>query len=403
MKCKWRMVTVQDLIDAQMIEEPKDGNHGNIHPKSTDYVTQGIPFIMANDLVNGRVDYQHCAYISEKQAQTLKKGFSHPGDILLTHKATIGRTAIVTDDYETIILTPQVTYYRTIKGILNRYLKYYFDCPYFQNILANWAGAGSTRAYLGITAQKKLPILLPALEAQNKIAKILSALDDKIELNNRINQNLEAQAQAIFDKNLADLSELPVGWSKGSLLDIADYLNGLAMQKFRPNVHEVGLPVLKIKELRQGMCDNDSEQCSPTIQKDYIVHDGDVVFSWSGSLLVDLWCGGVCGLNQHLFKVTSQKYSKWFYYFWTKYHLGRFIAIAAAKATTMGHIKREDLSNAEVIIPSKDDFIKFDNILSPLLNLMIKNRIENRRLSALRDTLLPKLMSGELDVSNVDI
>src|SRR5699024_5260253 len=159
----------------------------------TDYVTQGIPFIMANDLVNGRVDYQHCAYISEKQAKTLKKGFSRPGDVLLTHKATIGRSAIVTDDYETIILTPQVTYYRTKKGILNRYLKYYFDCAYFQNILANWAGAGSTRAYLGISAQKKLPILLPPLEIQKKIAKVLSALDDKIELNNQINKNLEEQ------------------------------------------------------------------------------------------------------------------------------------------------------------------------------------------------------------------
>lgn len=403
MNCEWKMVSVQDLIDAQMIEEPKDGNHGNIHPKSTDYVTQGIPFIMANDLVNGRVDYQHCAYISEKQAKKLKKGFSRPGDVLLTHKATIGRTAIVTDDYETIILTPQVTYYRTKKGILNRYLKYYFDCAYFQNILANWAGAGSTRAYLGITAQKKLPILLPPLETQKKIAKILSALDDKIECNNQINKNLEEQAQALFKKFFIDIDLIPDGWSKGCLLDIADYLNGLAMQKFRPSERDIGLPVLKIKELRQGMCDDSSEKCSSSIKDEYIVHDGDVIFSWSGSLLVDFWCGGTCGLNQHLFKVTSKNYDKWFYYFWTLYHLGRFSAIASAKATTMGHIKREDLMNAEVFLPSKKDYKKIDILLKPIVNLIIKNRIENRKLAQLRDTLLPKLMSGELDVSDIDI
>lgn len=403
MNCEWKMVSVQDLIDAQMIEEPKDGNHGNIHPKSTDYVTQGIPFIMANDLVNGRVDYQHCAYISEKQAKKLKKGFSRPGDVLLTHKATIGRTAIVTDDYETIILTPQVTYYRTKKGILNRYLKYYFDCAYFQNILANWAGAGSTRAYLGITAQKKLPILLPPLETQKKIAKILSALDDKIECNNQINKNLEEQAQSLFKKFFIDIDLIPDGWSKGCLLDIADYLNGLAMQKFRPSERDIGLPVLKIKELRQGMCDDSSEKCSSSIKEEYIVHDGDVIFSWSGSLLVDFWCGGTCGLNQHLFKVTSKNYDKWFYYFWTLYHLGRFSAIASAKATTMGHIKREDLMNAEVFLPSKKDYKKIDILLKPIVNLIIKNCIENRKLAQLRDTLLPKLMSGELDVSDIDI
>ena len=116
------------------------------------------------------------------------------------------------------------------------------------------------------------------------------------------------------------------------MLGIADYLNGLAMQKFRPKDDEHGLPVLKIKELRQGSCDDSSELCSPSIKPEYIVHDGDVIFSWSGSLLVDLWCGGTCGLNQHLFKVTSTKYDKWFYYSWTDHHLQKFVAIAADMA-----------------------------------------------------------------------
>ena len=192
----WITYTVQELIDNGWLEEPLDGNHGAIHPKATDYVSSGVPFIMATDLKGGSVDLVNCAFISEQQASTLRKGFSHPGDVLLTHKATIGRTAIVPDAYRTIILTPQVTYYRVIKQICNRYLKYYFDTPGFQATLVNWAGSGSTRAYLGITAQKKLPVVLPDYETQLRISGILGALDDKIATNTRINDNLEQQAAA---------------------------------------------------------------------------------------------------------------------------------------------------------------------------------------------------------------
>ena len=392
MKSEWRTYTVQELVDLSMIEEPKDGNHGNIHPKASDYVPFGVPFIMANDLVNGKVDYINCSFISEEQANTLKKGFAHPGDVLITHKATIGRTAIVDKIFDTIILTPQVTYYRVIKGISNLYLKYYFDSPVFQQIFANWAGAGSTRPYLGITAQKKLPIVLPPIEIQNKIASILGSLDDKIELNNTINNNLEQQAQAIFENEFLSLQSLPDGWKQASLIDIADYLNGLAMQKYRPSTDEIGIPVLKIKELRQGCCDDNSDLCSPSIKSYYIIHDGDVIFSWSGSLLVDFWCGGVCGLNQHLFKVTSSKYDKWFYYAWTKHHLERFIAVAADKATTMGHIKRDELAKAEVLIPNEADYNRIGTLLQPIYDLIISNRIENKKLAETRDSLLPKLM-----------
>ena len=175
------------------------------------------------------------------------------------------------------------------------------------------------------------------------------------------------------------------------------------MQKFRPQNDEVGLPVLKIKELRQGSCDASSELCSPNIKPEYIVHDGDVIFSWSGTLLVDIWCGGTCGLNQHLFKVSSETYDKWFYYLWTAHHLERFIAIAADKATTMGHIKREDLVKAEILIPSKEDYVEMSSILSPIVELIISNRIESRKLAVLRDELLPKFMSGEIDVSDVQL
>ena len=175
------------------------------------------------------------------------------------------------------------------------------------------------------------------------------------------------------------------------------------MQKYRPKDNERGLPVLKIKELRQGCCDSNSELCSPSIKSEYIVNDGDVIFSWSGTLLVDFWCGDACGLNQHLFKVTSSNYDKWFYYAWTNYHLQKFAAIAADMATTMGHIKREELAKAEVLVPPLPIYERIGGLMEPLYNLIISNRVENRHLAKLRDEILPKLMTGEIDVSNLNI
>ena len=183
-----------------------------------------------------------------------------------------------------------------------------------------------------------------------------------------------------------------------SLDEVAEYLNGLAMQKYRPKNDEKSLPVLKIKELRQGIFDEKSDVCSEKIDSKYHINDGDIIFSWSGSLLVKIWNGGKGGLNQHLFKVTSKDYDKWFYYLWTKYYLDKFINIAEGKATTMGHIKRKDLSEAKTLVPQKGIYTMANKILGEIINKIISLSVENRKLSNLRDTLLPKLMSGEIRV-----
>ena len=261
---------------------------------------------------------------------------------------------------------------------------------------------GSATKFLTAKILNSFELPIPEIEIQKKIAGTLGNIDNKIKTNKAINENLEQQAQAIFAQEFLNRSSIPDGWKAGSLLDIADYLNGLAMQKFRPSDGEIGLPVLKIKELRQGSCDSSSELCSPSIKPAYIIHDGDVIFSWSGSLLVDFWCGGTCGLNQHLFKVTSQKYDKWFYYAWTKHYLDRFIAVAADKATTMGHIKREELAKADILIPNSADYSRIGSLLQPIYDLIIANRIENKKLAEIKDSLLPKLMCGEIDISEID-
>jgi len=204
---EWQTATVRQLVDGGVLERPVDGNHGEIHPKTSDFVPSGIPFIMASDLVDGRVDTNTCAFISEEQAGILRKGFARPGDVLLSHKATMGRTAIVGElKVPFLMLTPQVTYYR-IKDpsrLSNLYLKFYFDSPSFQRLFKTWGQKGSTRAYLGITSQLDLPIVLPPPDEQCAIAHILGTLDDKIELNRRTNRTLETIARAFFTSWFVD-------------------------------------------------------------------------------------------------------------------------------------------------------------------------------------------------------
>lgn len=316
-----------------------------------------------------------------------------------------GKTAKVDvlNDGEVGFGSTEYIVFRAKEGNDPDYIYYLVTSPVVREPAIKSMVGSSGRQRVQTDVVQGLKVKVPDLAGQQAISSVLKALDDKIAANRKVNENLQQQAQSIFTQEFLLLDSIPNGWQESSLLGIADYLNGLAMQKYRPKDDEQGLPVLKIKELRQGSCDSNSELCSPSIKPEYIVHDGDVIFSWSGSLLVDLWCGGACGLNQHLFKVTSSTYDKWFYYAWTNHHLQKFAAIAADMATTMGHIKREELAKAEVLIPSQPDYDRIGGLLAPLYDLVIANRIENRKLASLRDELLPQLMSGQLDVSEVSI
>ena len=376
---------------------------GGATPSTKDeqnYIDGSIPWITPKDLAGFRG-----RYISRGERSITHKGLASCSaqmmpkhSVLFTSRAPIGYVAISANP----VCTNQ-GFKSVVPNENTDYLFLYYLLKFYKDKIEA-LGSGTTFKEVSGTTMKNIVVRVPKeKEKQREIGLILSSIDDKIEANEKINHNLQQQADAIFAREFLDLPALPAGWTQGSLLDIANYQNGLAMQKYRPKTTERGIPVLKIKELRQGVCDDASELCSESISPEYIVQDGDVIFSWSGTLLVDFWCGGVCGLNQHLFKVTSDRYEKWFYYAWTRHHLQSFIAYASAMATTMGHIKRGELEKAEVLIPSPNDLSRIDSYLMPIYDAIISNRIENHRLIELRDTLLPKLMSGEIDVSDVEI
>ena len=390
---------------ADLIDEIAMGPFGS-NIKVSCFVDSGVPVLNGSNLEGFSLSEKTFRYVTREKADSLNKANAHRGDIVITHRGTLGQIVFIPQDskYDRYVISQSQFRVRCNDKVLPEYLVYYFHTPIGQHkLLSNASQVGVPALARPSSTFQQIEVVLPELSIQKRVVEIISTIQKKIVNNQELNDNLYAQAKAIFDNHFINIDAIPAGWRKGNLLDIANYLNGLAMQKFRPQGNEIGLPVLKIKELRQGSCDDSSELCSLSIKPEYIIHDGDVVFSWSGSLLVDIWCGGTCGLNQHLFKVTSDVYDKWFYYLWTSHHLARFIAIAADKATTMGHIKREELAKAEVLIPCEEDYTSFNSIMQPIFELMISNRIESRKLAALRDELLPKLMSGEIDVSDVQI
>lgn len=280
--------------------------------------------------------------------------------------------------------------------IYPKFLFYYLIQDYITEYLHSVAEA-STSAYPSLKADdiESLYIELPPLSEQKRIASILSSLDDKIDLLQRENKTLEAMAETLFRQWF--IEEAKEDWEEVPLTKIANFLNGLPCQKYPPKNNIEKLPILKIRELSNGI-GKDCDWATTDIANEYIVSNGDVIFAWSASLMVKIWNGENCILNQHLFKVTSDKYPKWFYYFWCKYHLDEFITIAQSHATTMGHIKRKDLDSAIILLPTDIELEIMNSKIENIFEKIENNNNEIQTLIQTRDSLLPKLMSGEVKI-----
>src|SRR5690625_262430 len=381
---KWKEYKINDIARVVGGGTPRTSN--------PDYWNGDIPWITPRDLTG----YSKM-YIDGGERSITSKGLNKSstqllpkGTVLLTSRAPIGYVAIAKNNictnqgFKSLILNEDLAY--------NQFIYYWIknNVDYLQSI-----GTGTTFAEIIGSVVKEIEILLPPLPEQKAIASVLSSLDDKIDLLHQQNQTLEALAETLSRQWF--IEEAKEDWEEMSLSSMANFLNGLACQKFPPKNEKDRLPVLKIKELRNGIS-ADSDWCTTEVDNKYIVENGDVIFSWSASLMVKIWDGETCILNQHLFKVTSEKFPKWFFYLWCKHYLAEFTAIAKAHATTMGHIKRRDLDEAMILAPSDDELKKMTIAMNPILDKIQINNNEIQTLTQLRDTLLPKLMSGEMRV-----
>lgn len=421
------VTTVQGMIDAGLIHRPIDGNHGSIHPKSTDYVPTGIPFVMATDLVDGRIDFEGCNYISEKQAKTLRKGFAKTGDVLLSHKATIGRTAIIQDNlFPFVMLTPQVTYYRVKDKtkLSPQYLKYVFDSHEFQTTMKSWAGDGSTRAYLGITAQHKLPVYLHDKNQQDRIVETIDPIIQKIEFNRRMNETLEDMAQAIFRDWFVDFgpvrrkasgvtdpvtimggltvdtthaaqlaalfpaslgnNDLPVGWAAKSLGDLIEPKKGRNIT--RKTVVLGDVPVVA-GGLKPAYYHNLPNVSGPVITASASGANAGFIRLYHQ----DIWASDCSFISRDQTD-----------------HLFTFYALLSSRqdeiykmqqGAAQPHIYPSDLKRLAVTDAPSTVWDASEQLFVPMFERIAHNELENRTLGEARDYLLPQLMSGAVRVT----
>lgn len=295
------------------------------------------------------------------------------------------------------------------------------------NMVKQQLGAAAQQTKIRHTSPDKIKdctVWLPSLAEQKQIGQLLFDIDRKIEINRAINHNLEAIAKQLYDYWFVQFDfpntegkpykssgekmvwneklkrEIPEEWHCGNLFEIATFTNGLACQKFRPKDGEVPLPVIKIREMHDGIS-SDTEEVSPNIPESVKVYNGDVLFSWSASLEVMLWACGLGGLNQHIFKVTSANdFPKSFYYFQLLNYVDVFKKMAEARKTTMGHITQDHLQQSTIAIPDNKDIVdKFEKRISPIFAQMVKLQEEIQQLSKQRDELLPLLMNGQASLN----
>ena len=420
MASEWSNVKLGDVAEGLTV--------GFVGSMAEHYVNNGIPFLRSQDILPYRIDFSDIKYITPEFNNKIRKSALLPGDVVIVRTGKPGTAAVVPENIGELNCSDLVIV-RPGKNLDSKFLCYYLNTLASGHVAAHLVGA--VQQHFNVGSAKQLELSLPPLPIQHRIASILSAFDDKIELNRQMNRTLEQMARALFKSWFVDFDpvrakmrgeqpegmdaetaalfpdelvevngrEVPRGWEVKGLDELAEFLNGLALQKY-PATGENDLPIIKIAQLKKGEAEG-AGFASRQIGEKYTVHNGDILFSWSGSLEVTRWAGGEGALNQHLFKVSSKDYPHWFIYGWLLEHLPEFQAIAANKATTMGHIQRKHLNDAKATLPPTADLAMMETVMQPIFESVYANDLEAKQLSKLRDELLPRLLSGEIRVTDL--
>ena len=390
-----------------------DGTHETPKPSEN-----GYKLLTSKNILDGFLDKSNAYYISEEDYNSInKRSGVQTWDILFSMIGTVGNVCLIHDS--------KIDFAIKNMGVFScedewkaKWLYFYFQSPYAKSVIKNYLN-GAVQKFLPLEVLRDFPV--PQFDCNKEhITKFLWSIERKLSLNRNINATLEAMAKTLYDYWFVQFDfpdekgrpyktsggkmvyneelgrEIPAGWEVGNLNVIAEYINGLACQRYRPAEDEDYLPVVKIREIHEGV-QADTERVSANIPDNNIIHDGDILFSWSATLEVHYWIGGKAGLNQHIFKVMPKDgFCREYVYYQLKEYVINFSKIAEARKTTMGHITQDHLDLSRIAIPPRHVMSSFQKIVCPIHESMIKCKQENLRLAALRDWLLPMLMNGQV-------
>lgn len=385
----------------------------------SDYVSVGIPAIMPQNIGNRTLNYEGIARITEEDAIRLSRYLVQTNDIVYARRGDVEKHAFITEkDERSICGTGCLRVRTTASNVYPAFLSHYLNRPESKRWISQHA-VGSNMPNLNTEILGAVPIELPTYEVQKAIANLLTSIDTKVGLNTDVCSELESMAKTLYDYWFTQFDfpnaegkpyrtsggamewneqlkrEIPKGWIVGNLYRIADYINGLACQKYRPKDGEGSLPVIKITEMHGGIT-NKTEAVSESIPDKYKIYDGDILFSWSATLEIMYWFGGAGGLNQHIFKVVPKEgFPKEYVYQQLSAYIINFVKMAEARKTTMGHITTDHLDQSRIAIPPTPVLERFSEIVRPIHEMIGKYQQQNRELTKLRDWLLPMLMNGQ--------
>lgn len=376
-------------------------NRGKTVPVIDD--SNGIKLIATNCIKNESLYpiYEKVRYLSEDTYKNWFRAHPVPGDIIFVNKGTPGKVAFVPNPVDFCIAQDMMAF-RCKSGIIyNKYLFAVLRNPKIQEQI-RITSVGDVIPHFKKEFLSEIKIPVPDMKIQKYLGDMYFMYSEKIELNNKINTNLELRAQALFKSWFVDFEpfggEMPSGWKERPLYEYADFINGTSFKE--DEYGTVGVPIIKIAELKNGITDA-TQYFNSTKDSKYDVKDGDILFSWSGnpetSIDIFIWTLGNAILNQHTFNVKSNTNRKWFTYCLLKYFKPEFCHRAGCKQTTgLGHVTANDLKQIMFSSDEKSE-IDFEKLITPVMEQVYNNKVENQKLASIRDTLLPKLMNGEIE------
>ena len=407
-------------IAIKNICEVYDGPHATPKKTETGPVYLGIDAITED----GMLDSSQFSYLSkEDYIKWTKRVVPQENDIVFSYEATLGKYALIPRGFYGC-LGRRLAIIRVISEEIDaKWLYYYFRSPEWNAFIKNQTVKGSTVDRISVEEFPNYTIPVISLKNQKKMVAVLEKIDAKIRTNNKINDYLDEMAKTIYDywfvqfdfpdengkpykssggkmSFIDDFGLAPSDWKSGNLYDIAEFINGLACQKYRPDETEDSLPVIKIKEMHEGISSN-TERVKTTIPQNNIANTGDILFSWSASLEVQRWAGFKGALNQHIFKVIPKaNYTQSYVYHQLKAYIIKFVQMAEARKTTMGHITNDHLRQSVIVLPPDNIIRKFSNQIDNIHTEISRINKENQKLYQLRNWLLPMLMNGQATIEN---
>jgi type I restriction enzyme S subunit len=396
-------------LEAAGVLLVQDGNHGEYRPRREELVPDGTPHIRAADISDaGVIDFAGAQRINDVALARIRKGVGAPGDVLLTHKGTVGRVARAPAEAPHFVCSPQTTFWRSLDSnqLDQTFVFAYLRSPSFAAQLRTRMHESDMAPYVSLTAQRSFVLPLPPISEQRRIAAVLGVLDDKIESNRRLAGLLEETVATLFRARFVDfvgvdefedskIGRIPRGWRVGSLYDIARVTYGRPFKSSLFNDSE-GTPLIRIRDLPG----NEPSVLTPESRTDArLIRRRDIVVGMDGEFRAYVWAGPDSWLNQRVCVVDPQDtISRAFVLEAIKRPLAFFEATKGG--TTVIHLGKRDIDTFAMVVPPPMVMREFGVAADSMLALAVELRWESRTLASCRDALLPKLVSGQVRVPN---